>query len=262
MKPLQTHPPRSAVDPSSEAVDRRSHEPAYLQICNILKNQIARGSYLPGSRLPSEAELCRHHRVSPMTVRRSIKALIDQGIVTTVQGSGTFVKAPDLGRLTFSLEEFHNLFKDQRRTRVRLLEARIVKADQESADHLQVDPGARIILLRRLLVSDGDPIVYHREFLVYDPAQPIVEAELEMTNLHGLFVGSGQSFLKRGEFNIEAVILNQREADLLNTMPLQPAFRLEHRFYDVAEKPVSWGQFICRGDRLRFRTTVGIGGGT
>ena len=259
MKTLSPNHQQSTANISGGAVDRRSHEPAYLQICNILKEQIAKGAYLPGSRLPSESELCRRHQVSPMTVRRSIKSLIDQGIVTTTQGSGTFVKAPDLGGATFSLEEFHTFFKDQQRTKVRLLEARTMKADHEAAGRLQIDIGERILLLRRLLVRDGDPIIYHRELLIYDPARPIVEAEMEITILYGLFLGSGLSFLKRGELSIEAVILNQEEATLLNAMPLQPAFRLEHLFFDYDDKPISWGQFICRGDTLRFKTTVGVG---
>lgn len=32
---------------------------------------------------------------------------IDQGIVTTIQGSGTFIKAQDLDRATFNLEGLH-----------------------------------------------------------------------------------------------------------------------------------------------------------
>jgi GntR family transcriptional regulator len=81
---------------------------------------------------------------------------------------------------------------------------------------------------------------------------------LEITTLHGLFEGSGQTFLKRGELTLEATVLNQEQAALLNAMPLQPAFRIEHLFYDFDEKPLSWGQFVCRADVLRFKTTVGF----
>jgi GntR family transcriptional regulator len=80
-------------------IDRESFEPAYLQLINILRRQIAEGRYLPGSRLPSESELCRQYHLSPMTVRRSIKDLLDQGLVTTIQGSGTYVRTPDLGEV-------------------------------------------------------------------------------------------------------------------------------------------------------------------
>jgi DNA-binding GntR family transcriptional regulator len=239
-------------------IDRQTFEPAYIQLVNILKDQIAQGIYLPGSRLPSESELCKRYQVSPMTVRRSINILLDQGIVSTIQGSGTYVKAPDLGKVTFSLEEFHNIFKDKERTKVKILETLIIKADERTASKLAISVGERTILIRRVLFRDGDPILYHKEQLIYDPLRPIVEAELGITSLHGLFVGAGETTLKRGELIIEAAVLAKEEADILNTIEKQPAFRLEHIFYDFEDKPVSWGRFICRGDRLSFTTTVGI----
>ena len=239
-------------------IDRQAYEPAYVQLVSILKEQISKGIYLPGDRLPSESELCKRYQVSPMTVRRSIKVLLDQGVVSTIQGSGTYVKPPDLGGVTFSMEEFHNIFKDKERTKVKILEVLIIKTDETAANRLAINVGERIILIRRLLIRDGDPILYHKEQLIYDPLRPIVEAELEVTSLHGLFVGNGETKLKSGKLTIEAAVLTKEEADVLNTLQMQPAFRIEHIFYDFEGRPISWGRFICRGDRLRFTTTVGI----
>jgi GntR family transcriptional regulator len=250
---------KNQTDPDSEGiVDRLSHEPAYIQICNLLKERIAKGVYLPGSRLPAESELKRLHKVSPMTVRRSIKMLVDQGVVTTIQGSGTFVKAPDLGGANFSMKEFYSIFKDRKKAKIKLLEAGTLKADKETAFRLRIEEGKRIVLLKRLVLKEGDPIIFHREFLIYDPVRPIIETELEVTTLYGLFERSGQTAIKRGDLSLEAMVLNPEEARLLNTMPLLPAFRIEHLFYDFDEKPLSWGQFICRGDQLRFKAVVGL----
>lgn len=241
-----------------KSINRSVREPAYLQLVNILTNQISYGDYLPGSRLPSESELCRRYQVSPMTVRRSIKALLDLGLVTTIKGSGTYVKVPDLKGVTFGLEEFHNVFNDKERTKVEILEALIIRADKAAAKRLAIGEGDRTILIRRVLVRDGDPIIYHREQLIYDPFRPIVEAELEVTSLHGLFVGNGETRLKRGDLVIEATVLTREEADALNTVLYQPAFCLEHIFLDFEDRPLSWGRFICRGDRFRFKTSVGV----
>lgn len=231
--------------------------PVYLQIVNILKDEIARGVYFPGDRLPSESELCDRFKVSPMTVRRSINTLIDQRVATAVQGSGTYVRPLDLHGVTFSMEEFHELFRDKERTKVKILEALIVKADDATADKLAVPAGSRTILIRRLLIRDGDPVVYHTEHLVYDPFRPIVEAELEITSLDHLFVGKGGKHLKSGKLTIRAGILSRQEADMLNTIPMQPAFWIEHVFFDYDDRPTSWGRFTVRADRLSFTTTVG-----
>jgi DNA-binding GntR family transcriptional regulator len=243
-------------------IDREAPEPAYLQLVNLLKEQIAKGIFLADGRLPSESELCSRYRVSPMTVRRSIKILSDQKIVTTIQGSGTYVRAPKLGGVTFGMEEFHDLFKDKQRVKVKILEALIIETDEITANRLGIDVGASAIMIRRVLIRDGDPIVYHKEHLIYDPLRPVVEAELEVTSLDDLFVGTGETSLKSGRLTIKAAVLTKEEADILNTVQTQPAFRLEHIFFDFADKPVSWGWFLCRGDRLSFTATIGASIGT
>ncbi|MBN2040502.1 MAG: GntR family transcriptional regulator [Spirochaetes bacterium] len=239
-------------------IKRRGFIPAYMQLVNILKEQIADGVYLPGDRLPSESELCKKYRVSPMTVRRSINVLIDHRIVNTIQGSGTYVKGPDLNGLTFSMDEFNTIFTDRGNTKVKIIDALIIKSDERAAKKLQIEPGAKTILIKRVLINRGDPIIFHKEQLVYDPKSPVIEAELEVTSLHGLFVGTGESRLRKGNLVIEAAVLSKEEAEVLNTVPMSPAFCIEHIFFDFNDKPVSWGQFLCRGDRFKFKTTAGV----
>lgn len=237
---------------------RRGEAPAYIQLVNILKDLIAQGVYLPGDRLPPESELCKRYQVSSMTVRRTINVLIDQKVVSTIQGSGTYVKGPELGGVTFSLEEFSNIFNDKERTKVNMIAADIIKADAMAASKLEIEAGMKTILLKRVLVRDGDPIIYHKEQLIYDPRRPVVEAELEVTSLHGLFIQNRETKLKTGKLNIEAAVLSREEADVLSTTQMNPAFRIEHIFYDLEDKPISWGRFICRGDCIRFSTTIGV----
>ncbi|MBU1277122.1 MAG: GntR family transcriptional regulator [Proteobacteria bacterium] len=242
----------------AEQIDSESYEPAYSQLVNILRRQIAAGLFRPANVLPSEAELCRRYKISPMTVRRAINILIDQEVVSTVQGRGTFVKPPELGNATFNLRNFKALFTDKKETTVNLLEVRIVSACQDVADELNIAPGERTIFLRRLILKNGEPIIYHKESLIYDPGRPIVEAEMEVTSLLGLLVGARESYFKKGKVDLIASVLNEEEAALLHAPPNLPAFRLEHVFYDFDDNPVSWGRFICRGDHLRFSTMVGI----
>jgi DNA-binding GntR family transcriptional regulator len=226
-------------------------------LVNNLRQQIAEGKLRSGDQLPSESQLSKLYKVSPMTVRRAINILLDQDVVSTTPGSGTFVKPVGLGTATFDLEELQSLFSD-RQTHVKLLEARIAQADERVGRKLAIAPGRRVIYLRRLLYRQGEPILYHREYLLYDPARPLVEAEMEVTSLQGLFEGAGGGGLKHGELTIETTVMNDEERRVLQLPATAAAFCLEHVFYDLDDQPVSWGWFICRGDRLRFTTKVGI----
>jgi DNA-binding GntR family transcriptional regulator len=241
-----------------KSIDRDSYEPAYAQLATILRRQIAEGIFRPGDQLPSEAQLCQRYDVSPMTVRRTINLLADQGVVSTAQGRGTFVRAIELSSATFNLHELQDLFADTSNTEIRLLDARIVSADEETACRLKVDAGKPVIYIRRLLLRHQKPLFYHRGYLVYDPRRPIVEAEMDSTSLQGLFTNADQTILKRGELTVRAILLNEEEAQLLQAASPSAAFSLEHIFYDFDDRPLSAGWFICRSDALFFRTTVGI----
>ncbi|NIS82418.1 MAG: UTRA domain-containing protein [Anaerolineales bacterium] len=239
------------------AIDRDSYEPAYAQLVRILLGQIAAGVFRPGDRLPSEAQLCERYGVSPMTVRRVINILADQGVVTTEQGRGTFVKPLELGTATFDLDKLQQLFREGQST-VKLLEVRINSANDRTARKLAIKAGDRTVFIRRLIFQGEEPILLHREHVIYDPIRPIVESEMEVTALRGLLNGGGESDLKRGDLTIEATTLTEEEADLLQLQVGVPSFRLEHIFYDFNNQPVSWGWFICSGDRLRFTATIGV----
>ena len=245
-------------DDLGEGINRNAFEPVYAQLVNILRRQVANGVLRAGDQLPSEAQLCRRYRVSPMTVRRAINILVDQGVVVAEQGRGTFIRPVELTAASFHLQRLQEFFGDGQRPAVKLLEARIVAADERVARHLPVAVGQRVVHLRRLILTDQTPAFYHAEYLIYDPARPIVEAEMAVTSLQGLFGGASSTLLKHGDLSVETTLLTDEEAGLLQTTPPAAAFRIEHLFFDFDDRPISWGWFICRGDRLRFTSSIGV----
>jgi len=239
-------------------IDRDAEQPVYMQLAENLHQQILAGSYRPGERLPSEAMLVEMFKVSPMTVRRAINLLASQDIVTTARGSGTFVKEVELGTASFYLQDLKELFNDAAGTTVKLLEARYCPADERTARKLHLQPGERAIYIRRLLLAEGEPAFYHRGYLVNDPHRPVIEAELEVTDLKGLFQGSGSSLIKHGDLYLESTLLDEEEAAILKLTTPAAGMLLEHIFYDFDNEPVSWGWFVCPSRRLRLHTRVGI----
>ena len=256
-KPIMK-PPSGHIPNKDKGIDRNSFEPAYSQLSNLLREQVSNGVYQPGQRLPSEASLCKKYNVSPMTVRRAINLLLDQGVVNTIQGKGTFVKALNFSAISFDLHGFQELFQHKGRAKVKLLEARIIRADDTIAGKIDCKVGQRVIFMRRLIIDNVTPIIYHKESMLYDPKLPIVEGEMELTSLHGLFSGSNESSFKKGRLDLRATILDREGARLLESDVAEPALKLEHIFYDFKNRPVSWGWFIFRSDLPELTTTIGI----
>ncbi len=244
-------------DIQTQAIDRDSYEPAYMQLVHIVSQQIATGILRARDRLPSEGQFCKQYEVSPMTVRRAINILIERGLVSATQGKGTFVKPLDIGEAAFRLQKLKEQWTRSGETTVRLLEASILSADERVARKLAISPDSRVIYIRRLVLQQALPTMYHREYLVYDPRRPVVEAQLEITSLEGLLQGQSSEGLRRGDLTIEAVNLKEEETSLLQVPTGSAAFDLEHIFYDFEDHPVSWGWLICRADRFKLTTCIG-----
>jgi GntR family transcriptional regulator len=88
--------PEAACPPEEECteerrVDRRSPEPEYQQLAEILKERISAGKWRSGQ-LPSVRQLQQEYDVGRDTVLRAIHLLKDQDVVFTVPGRGTYVK--------------------------------------------------------------------------------------------------------------------------------------------------------------------------
>ena len=239
-------------------INRDADQPVYAQLAESLRQQILAGSYRPGERLPSETMLVEMYKISPMTVRRAINLLASQGIVTTARGSGTFVKEVEMGSAYFYLQDLKELFSDDTTATVKLLEARFQPADERMARKLHIQEGERAIFIRRLLLVEDEPAFYHRGYLVNDPNRPVVEAELEVTDLKGVFQGSGSSLIKYGDLYLESTSLDDDETRLLKLNASAVGMLLEHIFYDFNDQPISWGWFVCASTRLRLHTRVGI----
>ncbi|SEM31143.1 FadR/GntR family transcriptional regulator [Streptacidiphilus jiangxiensis] len=60
-----------------------------------LRGEIGAGRWAVGERIPSEAQLAETLGMSRLSVREAVRALVHAGLLTTRQGSGTYVTATD-----------------------------------------------------------------------------------------------------------------------------------------------------------------------
>ena len=76
------------------ALDPKSGVPIYQQIQDQVRYGVAAGRLRPGEQLPTVRALAVDLAVNPNTVIKAYSELERQGVLTTEQGSGTFVASP------------------------------------------------------------------------------------------------------------------------------------------------------------------------
>jgi DNA-binding GntR family transcriptional regulator len=74
-------------------IDRESVVPPWRQLADLLRERIASGEYRPGARIPSAASLAQEFELAPVTVRKAIVQLQDEGLLVSQVGWGTYVAA-------------------------------------------------------------------------------------------------------------------------------------------------------------------------
>jgi GntR family transcriptional regulator len=233
-------------------------EPAYAQLAAILRREIAEGVYPPGEKIPSESIISKEYGISLMTVRQAIGLLTVEGLLERVQGTGTFVKALELTESRFDLGSLRKIFKDPERTQVKILQLCLVRADEETASSLALPSGARVILLRRLLLRDERPIIFHSGYIRYEPTRPVVEAELNLGPFCDFFNGYGGGTAKKGELSLVPELLNEEESGLLGRPVGAPVFRIEYVVYDFDDAPFGCGWFTVLPESMKMKARLGL----
>ncbi len=233
-------------------------EPAYARLAGTIKRMIASGEYQPGSKIPSEAVISRTYGLSPMTVRQAVGQLVEQGLLRRVHGSGTYVCGPDWTKASFTLEGLLELLHDKNAISIKIIRATIAKAKSRAAAALAVPEGAPIIALMRLVSHRGRPFLLNKASLRFDPRSPIVESELEVSSLSGLFTGRGNNFIKKASLLVEPCCLTPEEAGYLKTEADAAAFKIGYTFYGYSDSPVGSGWFLAPKKAITLSTKIGV----
>src|SRR5271170_1687553 len=167
--------------------DLNSHLPLYAQVENAIISRISNGSLPPGTRLPSEDSLVQEYAVSRTTIRAAIQSLVQRGLVEIRRGKGTFVTQP---KITQELTELTGFVEDMRalgRTpTARLLDKRIVAADEAVAHHLALAPGTLVVRLQRVRLADGVAMSFDETYLPLEIGKKIIANDLEVEPIFSL----------------------------------------------------------------------------
>src|SRR5579883_1825487 len=86
-------------------------QPLSFRLADEIARLITREGWQPDGRVPSERELAEAYGVSRTVAREAIKRLEARGIVSVVTGSGTFLRAPDPGLVSTSLQTYLQLLR-------------------------------------------------------------------------------------------------------------------------------------------------------
>ena len=218
--------------------------PLYRQIKALLIQALEAGEWKPGLLIPSEFELAERFNVSQGTVRKAIDELAADHLLVRRQGKGTFVAThQDLRtQLRFLRLVPMSGKREKERPESIPLECWRAKAGHEAARILGLEPGAPIIIVRRLLRFGGKPAVIDE---IYLPGVLFEGLNLELlqswkSSLYSLFENRFGVHMLRANESVRAVAADRSAAEALKVPEGKPLLSVERVTYSYGDKPVEW----------------------
>jgi GntR family transcriptional regulator len=138
--------------------------PAYYLIERELEKLIS--SLKPKDRLPTEEELMKKYSVSRTTVRTALNNLEKRGLIVRKAGKGTFVAQPKPIQYPNFIKGFtHEMQSLGYRASSKVIEKKIVKADEELKEIFQLDESSDVLLLARVRYMENIAIAYQEAYI-------------------------------------------------------------------------------------------------
>lgn len=236
---------------------REAPDPLYLQVKAALLAEIEAGGFESNRRLPSERELALRFQVSRMTARQALVELAREGAIYTRVGKGTFVAGPKIDQELRALTSFSQDVRGRGgRPASRVLDARVVAAAAPIAAALGLMPGAEVVRLARLRLSDDLPLALETAHLPHRRFPNLLAHDFAATSLYAVLAAEYGATLTRAEQTIEAALAQPEELAHLQLTPPAAVLRLQRLTYTSDGIPAEYVLSVYRGDRYTFRSTL------
>ena len=239
---------------------RRSGVSVWKQIADTLSTEIRDRAFALTGRLPSETELAARFGVNRHTLRQAVSALQLDGLVRIEPGRGTFVQHELLDYTLSRRTRFsENLLRQGLLPSKQLLTAHAITAPLRVARELQLETGARVLMVEMLDEANGHPIALAT---AYYPANRF-DGLLDMLN--ALNKGScttdilrhfGVEDYVRAKSQITTQMPSDETARLLRQPATRPVMCVECLDVDMEGLPIKYGETVFCGDRVQLVVTT------
>jgi len=228
-----------------------SISPLYHQLMQRVRNDIEKGTYPVGSRIPPEHELEAVYQVSRVTVRRALAELTEAGLLVRKQGKGTFVSVPRISQNLKSVHSYHDACRQNGvAPGTRVIRVKEAEADETDRKELRLNPEDRVLETVRVRLADGEPVVLEKNHFSMAYAY-LADADLS-GSLYEILREYGVE-PRQGIHDISLGFAAEAQARYLGVEQGTPLLRLHEVIYDQKGRPLHNSQQWIRGDRFVFR---------
>jgi len=232
----------------------RSFTPLYYQIEQDLLRQIDKGELKPGDQLPSEAQISRQYGVSRITARRALENLVQQGIVYSRQGIGSFVAYARIREMSGFRSFSEDILARGLKPSSRVVELAESDPDAETIRRLALAPGERVYCLRRVRLADDQPVADEVAYLPVRLFPGLQEYDFGQLSLFEVLRNRYQIFPTWADAVLEASAATPEIARQLGMKVNEPVLLALRQSFTASFEVVEFVRSVYCGRRFTFYT--------
>jgi GntR family histidine utilization transcriptional repressor len=222
----------------------------YTRVKDFLKEGLASGQWTPGGQMPSEAELVIRFGVSRMTVGRALRELQTEGLITRVQGVGTF--AAHLARVssTLTIQDLHEeILGRGHKHHAKVIFSRAENATEGLAQQLGLAKGAQVF--HSLIVHCENDIPLQCEDRYVNPACAPEYLQTDFSQITPTHYLLQVAPLWEAQYSIESGTPSPQEARLLGIEVDAPCLIIVRRTIN-RDIPITLARLVHPGSRYQL----------
>jgi GntR family transcriptional regulator len=231
--------------------------PTAVNAYRKLLTQLSLGAFKPGSRLPSERELASSLGISRTTLRQSLQALAEEGLIVASDRRGWFVPNDVVGEPPNTLQSF----SEMARAKGLAAESHVLKklrrpVQFDEANSLRIPVGSDVLELVRVRSLDGTPICYDSTVIALRVAPQLEHIDLENRSLYEVLSTECNIEISQSLYSVHAALMGPELASLLRATAESPALIADELTFDRSSTPILRATLTYRADSYRFQANL------
>jgi GntR family transcriptional regulator len=230
-------------------LDQTNQLPLYQQLQRALRQAITSKALTAEAALPPERDMAEEFSISRITVRKALDALVEEGLLTRRQGSGTFVAGQRVEKNFSKLTSFTEDMAARGRKAHSIWLSRAESAvTPDEALSLGLAPGSTVYRFHRIRYADEAPMA-----LEYSTVPSFCLPSLEAVG-DSLYTALDQAGSRpvRALQRLRAVLFTADQAQLLGVNERDAGLRIERRGFLENGRLVEITTSYYRGDAYDF----------
>ena len=237
-------------------LQKNSTTPLYEQVANWIRNNIYDGTWGYGQQIESENGIVSALQVSRGTVKKAIAILCSEGLLSQVQGKGTFVTDNKISYpLSKGLLSFAEAMTEKNiQFETKVIESRVEPVNSYIAERLNLNTGDDVFYLKRVRSVDGEPVMLIENRVNLSLCRGIEKVDFANEALFTAIERISGMKIKFSESQYAARVVGKERAVYLGVPADAPVLHLVQLVHVDSSKIVEFGNVWLKSNRYYLGT--------